>query len=97
MYQLRKVFVLFAVFIFCFSVSALAEVEIVDSKKLQLDGNPIDIATSADGNFTFILAKGGKIIILDRSGVVKDTLKVDAATESIETSPQGDPRVQAGR
>jgi hypothetical protein len=68
----------------------MAEVEIVDSKNVELGANPIDIATSADGNYTFVLAKGGKILIIDRSGALKDTLSVDPSIENIETSPKGD-------
>ena len=90
MHQGRNICILIVTLIFCFSGLALAEVEIVDTKNLVLEANPIDIATSADGNFTFVLAKGGKIFIFDRSGTLKDTLTVDEAVENIGTSPKGD-------
>jgi hypothetical protein len=90
MHQVRNICILFVALIFCFSGLALAEVEIVDTKNIVLESNPIDIATSADGNYTFVLAKGGKISIFDRSGTLKDTLTVDEAVESIGTSPKGD-------
>ncbi len=90
MHHVLKICILAATLIFCFSASAMAEVEIVDSKNLELDGKPIDIATSADGSYTFVLAKGGKIFIIDRSGTIKDTLIVDPSVENIDTSPKGD-------
>ena len=90
MHQVRNICILLVALFFCFSGLALAEVEIVDTKNIVLESNPIDIATSADGNYTFVLAKGGKISIFDRSGTLKDTLTVDEAVENIGTSPKGD-------
>ena len=90
MHQVRNICILIVALIFCFSGLAQAEVEIVDTKNLVLESSPIDIATSADGNYTFVLAKGGKISIFDRSGTLKDTLTVDEAVENIGTSPKGD-------
>jgi hypothetical protein len=88
--KIRSICIVLVTIILCFCTSAIAEVEIVDSRSFVLDGNPIDIATTADGSYTFILARGGKVFILDRSGKVKDTLTVDASVDTIETSPQGD-------
>jgi hypothetical protein len=90
MHQMRKICTLLVAIIFCFSGLAMAEVQIDDSRTLTLDAKPIDIVTSADGKYTFILAKEGKIFILDRSGTIKDTLTVDASATSIGTSPNGD-------
>ena len=56
------------VLIFCFSSLAWAEVEKTVSKTLKLESKPIDMAVSADGKFTFILAEGGKVLIYDSSG-----------------------------
>ena len=90
MHQVRNICILLVALIFCFSALAMAEVEIVDSKNIELDAYPIDVATSADGNWSFVLVKGGKIIIIDRSGAIKDTLFVDPSVESIDASPRGD-------
>ena len=67
-----------------------AGIVIDDSRTLELDATPIDIATSADGKYTFILTEGGKILILGRSGAIKGTITVDEAVENIGTSPKGD-------
>jgi hypothetical protein len=69
---------------------AQAEVEKGASKILKLDAKPIDMAVSADGKYTFILAAGGKILIIDSSGELKDTLQVSDSVVSIGTSPGGD-------
>ena len=90
MHQARNICILVVALIFCFSGLVMAEVEIVDSKNIILDANPIDIATSADGQYTFVLVKGGKVLIFDRSGTLKDSLTVDESVESIGTSPKGD-------
>ena len=89
MHQVRKICILLLALIFCFSGLVMAEVVIEDSKTLTLDAKPIDIATTADGNYTFVLAKGGNIYIYDKGGTFKDTLTVDESVISIETSPTG--------
>jgi rRNA pseudouridine-1189 N-methylase Emg1 (Nep1/Mra1 family) len=76
--------------LFSFSAMALAEVEKGASKILKLETKPIDMAVSADGKYTFILAEGGKVLIFDSGGALKDTLKVSDSVVSIGTSPSGD-------
>ena len=90
MRSVRNVCILLIALFFCFSAMAQAEVEKGASKILKLDAKPIDMAVSADGKYTFILAKGGKILIFDSSGALKDTLKVSDSVVSIGTSPGGD-------
>jgi hypothetical protein len=79
----------FVVLIFCFSSLAWAEVEKTVSKTLKLESKPIDLAVSADGKFTFILAEGGKVLIYDSNGTLKDTLEVSKSVVSIGSSPDG--------
>jgi hypothetical protein len=90
MKQVRRIGILLTALIFCFSGLVMAEVEKVDSRTFKLDAKPIDMATSADGQYTFVLTEGGKVFILDRSGTVKDTLTVNETVMSIGTSPKGD-------
>ena len=89
MNKVRKICILLVALIFCFSTLVMAEVEMGQSKTFKLDAKPIDIATSADGKYTFVLAEGGKIFILDSSGTLKDTLTVNESVVSIGTSPDG--------
>ena len=90
MHQVRNIGILLVALIFCFSGLVMAEVQIDDSKTIILDGTPIDIATSADGKYTFVLAKGGKVFVFDKGGTLMDTLTVDESVVSIGTSPGGD-------
>jgi len=90
MRSVRNVCALLFVLLFCFITLAQAEVEKGASKTLKLDAKPIDMTVSADGKYTFILAEGGKILIFDSSGELKDTLTVSDSVMSIGTSPSGD-------
>jgi len=90
MRSVRKVCILLLALLFSFSTLALAEVEKGASRTLKLEAKPLDMTTSADGKYTFVLAKGGKVLIIDSSGKVTDTLKVNESVVSIETSPKGD-------
>ena len=78
------------VLFFCFSSLAWAEVEMSVSKTLKLESKPIDLAVSADGKYTFILVEGGKVLIYDSNGTLKDTLTVSKTVFSIGSSPSGD-------
>ncbi|MDX1775066.1 MAG: hypothetical protein R3297_00635 [Desulfobulbales bacterium] len=74
------------------SLSSVAQAEVVKgtSKTFDLESKPIDMAVSADGKTTFVLVEGGKILIYDQYGTLKDTLKVSDSVMSIGTSPNGD-------
>ena len=88
--QFRNICILLVVLLFCFGGMVMAEVEKGESRSLQLDAKPIDMASSADGKYTFVLAEGGKIFILDASGTIKGTISVNESVMSIGTSPKGD-------
>ncbi len=90
MRSVRDVCIFFIALLFCFSTIAQAEVEKGASKTFKLDAKPIDMTVSADGKYTFILAEGGKVLIFDSGGVLKDTLKVSDSVVKIGTSPSGD-------
>ena len=90
MHRVRNIGILLVALIFCFSGLVMAEVEKGDSRTFKLEAKPIDMATSADGQYTFVLTEGGKVFILDRSGTLKDTLTVNESVMSIGTSPKGD-------
>lgn len=89
MRPVRDVCILFFVLLFSFSTLALAEVEKGASRTIKLEAKPIDMTITADGKYTFVLAEGGKVLIIDSSGNIKDTLKVSESAMSIGTSPDG--------
>lgn len=82
--------VLLLAFFFCFSGLAAAEVEKGAAKTIKLETKPMDMAVSADGKYTFVLAEGGRVFIIDQQGQLKDTIKVSESVMSIGTSPSGD-------
>ena len=90
MRPVRKLCILLLALIVSLSTLAQAEVEMGDSKTLKLEAKPIDMAVSADGKYTFVLAEGGKIFILDSSGTIKDSLNVSDSVVSIGTTPGGE-------
>ena len=79
-----------AVLIFCFSSLAWAEVEKGVSKTLNLESKPIDMTVSGDGKITFILVEGGKVLIYDSGGTLKDSVEVSKTVASIGSSQSGD-------
>ena len=89
MRSVRDVSILFFVLFFSFSTLALAEVEKGSSRTIKLEAKPIDMTITADGKYTFVLAEGGKVLIIDSNGNIKDTLKVSESAMSIGTSPDG--------
>jgi DNA-binding beta-propeller fold protein YncE len=89
MRSVRDVSILFFVLFFSFSALALAEVEKGASRTIKLEAKPIDMTVTADGKYTFVLAEGGKVLIIDSNGNIKDTLKVSESAMSIGTSPDG--------
>jgi hypothetical protein len=89
MRSVRDVCILFFILLFSFCTLALAEVEKGSTRTIKLEAKPIDMTTTADGKYTFVLAEGGKVLIIDSSGTIKDTLKVSESAMSIGTSPDG--------
>jgi len=65
----------------------------VDTEKgptLQTKSAPLDVATSADGKWTYVLAAGGKVYIFAQDGQLSDTIDVDPSATQISVSPQGE-------
>jgi len=89
MRSIRDVCILFLVLLFSLNSLALAEVEKGTSRTIKLEAKPIDMTTTADGKYTFVLAEGGKVLVIDSSGNIQDTLKVSESAMSIGTSPDG--------
>jgi hypothetical protein len=70
-------------------LSSTADVHKTVNKTYNLETAPIDVAGSADGKFTFVLAEGGKIFIYSQSGE-KNEIQVDPNMDRISTTGVGD-------
>lgn len=90
MRSVRSVCIMLIALLFCFSALAQAEVEKGASKTLKLETKPIDLAVSADGKYTFVLAEGGQVLIYDNTGDLRGSLKVSDSVVRIGSSPKGD-------
>ncbi len=60
------------------------------NKTTPLPASPVDIAMSQDGEWTFVLMKGGRLAIHGKDGKLNDTVMVDPAASSIALSVTGD-------
>lgn len=52
----------------------------------QTDSPPLDIASSVDGKWSFVLTKGGKLYIFTSGGILNDTIQVDQSMDRISSS-----------
>jgi len=55
-----------------------------------LPASPVDIAMSQDGEWTFVLMKGGRLAIYGKDGNLNDTVMVDPAADRLALSVTGD-------
>ena len=51
---------------------------------------PLDVATSADGRWTFLLLRGGEVQILDPGGQLQGSFQAGEKASSIASSQRGD-------
>jgi DNA-binding beta-propeller fold protein YncE len=86
----RSILIFLIILLLGFSSLATAEVEKSVAKTMALDSTPVDMTVSADGKYTFVLVQGGKVLIYDSAGALKDTLEVSKSVVSIGSSPNGD-------
>jgi DNA-binding beta-propeller fold protein YncE len=75
----------------------LAAVEITPQKTLIMDGAPVDMAVSQDGNRTFVLTDNGNVVIYDRAGNLTDTVEIGPHIDQIEIGPRGERLFVASR
>ena len=74
------------------TVSTSASAVTVDwevKKTLNIGSPPIDIASSADGKFTFVLTGDGSILIYSSAGQLQDKISVGTSVDKIELLPNG--------
>ena len=67
-----------------------AEVEWHIENTLKTGAAPTDIVVSADGQKVFVLTNDGNVLIYDRDGQLKDTIKIGPHVDQIRIDPQGE-------
>jgi len=75
----------------CLSPLQAAQAKVFQTvdKTFTASASPIDIAVSADGNLTFLLAPNGKVTIVNKDGG-KEEITVDGDFDHIATAATGD-------
>jgi DNA-binding beta-propeller fold protein YncE len=67
-----------------------AEVEWHIKNTLRTGAAPTDIVVSSDGQKVFVLTGDGNVLIYDRNGQLKDTIKIGPHVDQIRIDPQGE-------
>ena len=75
--------------VLCGAGMAAADVDWEESKSFKTDSTPLDLTTTAKGDWTFVLTKGGKVLVYDQKGELNDTIKVDKDVDSITSDGNG--------
>jgi len=76
--------IIFAILILAAPCQARVDWEV--SSTLKTAADPLDIAASVDGKWTFVLVKGGKLLIYSEKGTLEETIAVDPAMDRIASS-----------
>ncbi len=57
--------------------------------KLALDNPPLDMVTTPDGKFIFVLTDTGDISVFDQKGILQNKIHVGDEVDQIKMDPQG--------
>src|SRR5512145_2126959 len=75
----------FAAF-FCLAVPAFADVEWTVKKQLNLEAAPVDVATSPDGKWVFVLTQGVVLVYSGADSTVVNRIPVDKGFDRVTFS-----------
>jgi protein-disulfide isomerase len=73
-----------------FPAEATARMDVTLQETLSLESPPKDVAVSADGEWIFVLTRGGTIVVFDSQGKQNDVLSVEGNIDGIEAGPRPD-------
>lgn len=74
-------------FLLFFYSAGQAEIDWEVKNTFKTNTAPLDVASSIDGKWTFVLTKGGKLLVYSTSdGTLFDTLEVDPSMDRIDVS-----------
>ena len=66
-----------------------AEMEFDVRQTIPLAKKAVDIATSGDGKYLYVLLEGGVVDVYDQSGQRQESLQIGGAIDKIAASPDG--------
>ncbi len=75
--------------ILCFSANCYAEIEWNIEDSITLEGKPLDIAISKDGQTTYILSEKKILVYSVREKKVTDTIPITSNYSQIAVTPDG--------
>ena len=78
------------VFLWVLPPRASAEVEWHIEKTVKTEAVPVDVAVSSDGRTVFVLTDDGSLLIYDRKGQLKNTIKIGQHVDQIKIGPRGE-------
>jgi DNA-binding beta-propeller fold protein YncE len=77
--------------------AARATVEWKVLKNLAVEGTPVDVSATADGQTIFVLNDAGDILIFGPDGNLRDKISTGEPADSISAAPRGDAVVLGSR
>ena len=72
------------------SAPAMATVDFETSRPLTLSAPPLDVAMSADGQWTYVLMAGGRVEIFNEHGNLDDVINVDSSMDKLSLNATGE-------
>ena len=87
--HLKSFFLLVMVMLFSTATLSFAGVNMDLENKLILENPPLDVVTTPDGKYIFVLTDKGGISVFDQKGVLQNKIHVGGAVDQIRMDPQG--------
>ncbi len=80
---------MFCVMLFSTATLSFAGVNMDIEHKLTLDNPPLDVVSTPDGKYIFVLTDKGDIAVFDQKGVLQNKIHVGGDMDQIRMDPQG--------
>jgi len=90
----KSLLTIFLFLAFCLPANALVESKVFNT--ITTEAAPLDIASSENGTWTFVLTEGGKVYIFSANGQLNDVLDVDPSADSIFVTGNGGNKLLVG-
>ena len=60
------------------------------ARTVTVAGQPVDVAVSPDGKWTYVLTEASEVLVLDEGGKLEDRIAIAAGADGLEVAPGGD-------